>query len=401
MLYRNRYTKYLGSVMGCVLLGVSGCSTLGPSAVRGDRPEYNRAIQQTEKEELLLNIVRTRYGENIKFLQVASIVSSLNIGAALNANIPFGKHSRLEASAATNSLGLGVNYGEMPTITYIPVEGQQFATQFLTGISVNTLQVLLQSGWYIDQVLTLVVERMGALINDPGAPTFPQFVQLSKILRQIQSRGDLKFVWLPQVDTVLADKLPPSAVNTKVFSASGALNWLRYYPRSDGNYKLAQLGIAVVMEIQYTSQEEAQQVSILLGNVSTRPKGALIEHIELASATAPPSDFSQGEPVTQIPMNLRSFSDMLYSVMAGVAVPPEDATATFSMDTAAAQLINIPQSNSYPSKAFVAIPYRGKWFFIADTDLNSKATFSLLLNILSLQTTGGGAAPGLSLSIGN
>jgi len=172
-MHRSVRAQFVWGVVGCVLVGVSGCS-IGPSALRGNRPEYNRVIQQTEKEELLLNIVRLRYGEQIKFLQVASIVSTLNVGASVNASatVPFGAALEVRGANTANA-GAGLNYSETPTITYVPVEGQQFATQILSGASVNNLQALLQSGWNIDRVMTLLVDRMGPLVNDPAAATFP------------------------------------------------------------------------------------------------------------------------------------------------------------------------------------------------------------------------------------
>jgi hypothetical protein len=387
-------------VVGCVLVGVSGCA-IGPSALRGHRPEYNRVIQQTEKEELLLNIVRLRYGEHIKFLQVASIISTLNVGASVNASatVPFGTQARLDTISGANiaNVGGGLNYNETPTITYVPVEGQQFATQILSGASVNNLQALLQSGWNIDRVMSLLVERMGPLVNDPAAETFSQFMQVIKLWRQVQARGDLQFVWFPTTDTVLAEKLPASAMSMRVFTTTSAPNYLRYNPRPDGNYQLVQVFDSVVMELHYANQEEADQVSTLLGSVSTRPKGALVERIALVSAVIPPNDYTKGEPVTQLLMNLRSFADMLNSVTTGVLVPPEDTAVVVPTDPAASKFINVRQSGSYPAKAFVAIPYRGHWFAIADTDIDSKVNFGLLLTIQSLQTTSAGAVPGLTI----
>jgi len=55
-MHRSVRAQLVWGVVGCVLVGVSGCA-IGPSALRGHRPEYNRVIQQTEKEELLLNMV--------------------------------------------------------------------------------------------------------------------------------------------------------------------------------------------------------------------------------------------------------------------------------------------------------------------------------------------------------
>jgi len=407
-MHRSVRAQLVWGVVGCVLVGVSGCA-IGPSALRGNRPEYNRVLQQTDEAELLLNIVRLRYGEQIKFLQVASIVSTLNVGASVNASatVPFGTQFRLNnkfklntnSGANTAKVGGGLNYSETPTITYVPVEGQQFATQILRGASVNTLQALLQSGWDIDRVMALLVDRMGPLVNNPAAATYSQFIQVIKLWREIQARGDLYFVWFPQVDTVLAEQLPASAVNAGVFSTTSAPNYLRYYPRPDGHYQLAQVFDSVVMELHYATQEEADQVSTLLGSVSTRPQGALVERMALVSAVIPPNAYTTGEPVTQLLMNLRSFADMLFAITPGVVVPPEEAAVVVPTDPATTKLINVRSSGSYPAQAFVAIPYRGHWFAIADTDSDSKVNFGLLFTLLSLQTTSAWAAPPLTLPV--
>jgi hypothetical protein len=338
-------------------------------------------------------------------------VSTLSVGASVNASatVPFGAALEVRGANTANA-GAGLNYSETPTITYVPVEGQQFATQILTGASLNNLQALLQSGWNIDRVMALMVDRMGPLVNDPTAPqtfpplvndpaaaTYPQFMQVIKLWRQIQARGDLQFIWAPQDDTVLAEKLPASAMNMRVFTTTVAPNYLRYYPRPDGNYKLTQVFDSVVMELRYANQAEADQVSTLLGSISTRPKGALVERIALVSPVLPPNVYTKDQPVTQLLMNLRSFADMLYSVTPGVMVPPEDTAVVVPTDPAASKFINVRQSGSHPSKAFVAIPYRGHWFAIADTDMDSKVNFGLLLTILSLQTTPAGAVPGLTI----
>ena len=49
----------------------------------------------------------------------------------------------------------------------------------------------------------------------------------------------------------------------------------------------------------------------------------------------------------------------------------------------------------------VAVQHRGWWFYIADDDQSSKATFSLLNILYSLQqATGQGKSPVLTLPIG-
>jgi len=58
----------------------------------------------------------------------------------------------------------------------------------------------------------------------------------------------------------------------------------------------------------------------------------------------------------------------------GVAVPP---------------LMRIHSTTDKPGDAFIAVPYRGYWFWIDDRDLRSKSLFSFLMFIFSLTETGG------------
>ena len=54
-----------------------------------------------------------------------------------------------------------------------------------------------------------------------------------------------------------------------------------------------------------------------------------------------------------------------------------------------------------PDNAFVSVPYRGAWFYIADDDLNSKSTFTLLKQLFSLQAGQiKEAGPTLTLPVG-
>jgi hypothetical protein len=48
-------------------------------------------------------------------------------------------------------------------------------------------------------------------------------------------------------------------------------------------------------------------------------------------------------------------------------------------------LMDIRSSKQQPSNAYVAIDYRGSWFYIDDSDLTSKSTFSLLMQLFALQ----------------
>ena len=63
--------------------------------------------------------------------------------------------------------------------------------------------------------------------------------------------------------------------------------------------------------------------------------------------------------------------------------------------------MNIESQEIAPTEASVAVYYRGKWFFIDDSDLESKSTFSLLYQIFALQAgKAEGILPILTLPVG-
>jgi hypothetical protein len=50
------------------------------------------------------------------------------------------------------------------------------------------------------------------------------------------------------------------------------------------------------------------------------------------------------------------------------------------------ELFRVASSDDVPTDAFVRVEYRGTWFYIADSDLNSKSTFNLLDQLFQLQS---------------
>ena len=65
-------------------------------------------------------------------------------------------------------------------------------------------------------------------------------------------------------------------------------------------------------------------------------------------------------------------------------------------------LKRIRSSSARPKNAAVAVRYRDSWFFIEDSDLDSKSTFSMLAQLYSLQAGGSaGLTPVLTLPVGD
>jgi hypothetical protein len=103
---------------------------------------------------------------------------------------------------------------------------------------------------------------------------------------------------------------------------------------------------------------------------------------------------------------------MLYFLSASVEVPPahvqaglvtvtDDAGAPFDWPQVTRKVMTVHSQQERPEHAFVAVRHRGSWFYIADDDQASKATFALLKRVFSLQSASGkDTAPLLTLPIG-
>ena len=87
----------------------------------------------------------------------------------------------------------------------------------------------------------------------------------------------------------------------------------------------------------------------------------------------------------------------MFYVSQAVEVPSEDiskgkVTQTqtpdgkiFDWDKVTGDLLKINSISEKPEENSMTIFYRGSWFYIDDSDLSSKSTFSLLSQIFSLQ----------------
>jgi hypothetical protein len=87
----------------------------------------------------------------------------------------------------------------------------------------------------------------------------------------------------------------------------------------------------------------------------------------------------------------------MYFLSLGVEPPPKDERAgrvTVTLDEGGSRfewtnvtkdLLRIQSSDDRPENAYTGISYRGSWFFIDDSDLESKSSFSLLAQLIVLQ----------------
>ena len=71
------------------VLNFVGCINYGPISLKSERSRYNLAIQKTNDEQLLLNLVRLKYRDTPFFMEVSNVASqfSLKSQASISAQL--------------------------------------------------------------------------------------------------------------------------------------------------------------------------------------------------------------------------------------------------------------------------------------------------------------------------
>jgi hypothetical protein len=92
----------------------------------------------------------------------------------------------------------------------------------------------------------------------------------------------------------------------------------------------------------------------------------------------------------QVPMITRSFIGILAYISAQIDVPNVDVETHRTLpsigyaSTGQRPPVIVQTSPSRPDSAFVAVQYRGGWFWIADTDFDSKIAFSAIQVLMNI-----------------
>ena len=342
-----------------------GCQSVGPSAIRVGRAKYNDAIQQTDKQQMLLNIVRLRYADVPYFLEVSSVIAAPVFEASGVFDTSFGPDS-LDAY----DLGGGIKYAETPVIVYAPLGGETFARRLLTPLDLDTIALLHNAGWDSERVFRLCVQSINGVRNAESAagptprrpPKYEGFRRIAATVERLSEEGDF------MVDDALMD-------------AQG------------------------IRAGRFSIRESVRDRPDVLQFFEDLNLDHDAESFRLVSAVSGGGD--------TLAMKTRPLLGVMYFASQGVQVPPHHAndgwvaqTRTedgeiFDWNEVMDGLMQIKYSRVPPLQSFVSVRYRDVWFYIDDADRDSKETFSLLHLLFTIQagekpTT----SPLLSLPIG-
>lgn len=347
------------AILGCLL---AGCNVLGPSAIRNGRLAYNEAITETDNQQLLMGIIHNRYEERGSLLAVASVTASVRVAADTGLQLGFGDNDNYAGNLVP--FGAGIVYEENPTISYIPVEGEKYATRLFSPVPVAVLAQL--AGTLSDPayIYTTLVSSVNGIRNpdflfpptEPD-PRFDRFVALMTALTR-----------------------------------AGRLHWAGTPQHKDG--------YSVI--IDHYAPTHVADVSELLGLLGLpAPKD------RAAPVVLPVSLALNGQGSGGIGIITRSVYALVDVLSAAIEVPEEDqrngVTASYPAPGLTGKDLRIRHSKGKPEHAAVAVKHRDGWFYIDETDHVTKRYFRLMGTLWSVaiaeSAAKGSATPVLTVPV--
>ncbi|MBL7472715.1 hypothetical protein [Robertkochia sediminum] len=337
---RHINKQFLLKCLIIAFLMFQGCRTVGPKKIPADQFDFNKAINEASSEQLLLNLVRLRYSEQPTFLKVGSIVNQYTRSGS--ANVLGGIGDGINGN--TLSTGGGVSWSNTPTITYLPISGQEFSRNLLTPIPPWSLLGLIQSGWPIELVMTTAVWSVNGVFLEVARPSGRRIAdpEISELIDIWQFLGENGMIGLrrgiknPDIIKLFFQKTENQEYLEKISRFKDIIHLDAHADSFNIKYGLI--------------QENATEIAMITGSV------------------------------WEIMLNLSWYFE----------VPPEHVTdgrttqGFSAQDSTVVAPINVLYAKEEPKDAIIKVFTQDHWFYIDNNDRNSKRYFSFLQLILSL-----------------
>ncbi len=354
--------KFILSLLFSTLL-LTGCHVSSRTSMYGNggRTSYNIAAQNTTNQELLLNLVRLRYSDTPYFLELNGITTQFNFSGKVFPSIKIPGFNNDNPAA----FGAEMGWSNQPTIQYSPLEGKDFAIQLMQPLDLRIIQGLLFTGWDVDRVFRLLIQHMADISNASSAsgpipskpPHYKKFFECLHLLRHFQALGQLQV-------------------------------GVRYIPAGEKH---------ISEDDACKERPNTIQISFPVNGEASDRLAELLEGIKKFKGQYILNMRQAFNEEAAIGIMTRSLLSTMYYLSLGIKVPSRDIEAgtvamtknsdgsLFNWEEVIGDLFNVKWSPHYPKNSYLAVAYRGNWFYIDDNDVNSKRTFVLLQQIYNLQ----------------
>jgi hypothetical protein len=329
---------------------LAGCTHIGPKTVTVDRVDYGTTIADSWKEQTLLNIVKMRYMDLPVFMDVANIVSGYSLQTGVTVGGQLSSKAAVQGDFA--SVGGQAIYTDRPTITYVPLTGQKFLHGLITPIDPKNIFFMIQAGYPADFLLGLTVESINGLRNRSltvasAREADPEFLRVLQLLREVQAAG--AFGMRVEEDKAKGQTgvlfFRRDDVSADVLEKTAEIRRLLKLPDSQHKYTLT-----------YSPVRGADNELAVNSRSMLQIMGAFASYLDV--------------PETHLTEHR--------------ALPAFESVARQDRNDA----VRIHSGLEKPADAFAAVRHRGHWFWIDDSDLQSKRALISVVYFFTLADTG-------------
>jgi len=348
-----------------VLWALSGCAMVGPRSISMGRADYNEAINRTEDEQMLLSIVKGRYGETFSLLAVSGVAA--NVRFRTNAAVEIGYGPRWQYYENLVPFTGGLAYEENPTITYAPVRGEQYLRQLMSPIPLDILVLIVRSGTNEANYFASLTNRINDMRNPdfldlPSTKADPRFQRFAELNRELDQAGLIQWVADPRKE-VTFDILITGYAPTHTEKVREYLTLLELPMPPE---KTKDIVLPVYLAVKGRELKELNGIAI----------------------------------------STRSTYDLIEILRAAIEIPPEHTSdglaIKYPTPGLAGKDLRIYASKDKPKRTAVAVKHRGYWFYIDDADMQTKLFYVMVRTLWSTSIAAAAdqkAAPVLTIPV--
>jgi hypothetical protein len=382
-------------------LAAGGCS-FGPRALERTHGRYNESVRRVYEEQLLANIVHERYDETPSETDVTAVTAQYELGGTAEARpffiAPNPSNSNVIFKTFTSILpDLLVTGYNRPTVTLTPAIDDQAVRAFLTPASADDFLFFTQTGGSASTILRLWVERLDGVPNAPPVGSGPcdadpqpeRFRRAVELFERVRAR-ELTSIHAEERATEVGGPLPAEAV-TAAAAVEAAKSGLEYRPRPDGKtWVLVRRSRRLVLDVSRGAEADPE-LAELESLLNLQPGRTRYELVVAVGGAPDPLRVPSG-PSADLHVWPRSTAQVWAYLANGVEVPAEHlesgaarpAAGGGPVATAGLFEVHVCGGKKPPATAYVAVKYRGYWYYIDDRDGPSKETFALVLQLSRL-----------------
>jgi hypothetical protein len=330
-----------------------GC--VSPVALHRAVLAYDEQVARVTREQLLLNIVRASDSHPIHFTLVPSVAATFHFQASAGITPPEGDARGLVAPL------INATVAENPTITIIPIEGEEFTQRLLTPIEESRLLSLVSMGTDLNMLLRLTAASVRLfergderrVSNDPAR--LAEYQEFRRLVGHLAALNRKEHV---HIQRIMAQTVWEGPMR-------GALEPQDILAGIEKDYKWQSL-----------PQSGAYRLTRSRLLVSSYPAGALdpaqLDRLGARAKEWPPNEilvdirpgFPGGEYPIQGTIQLRSFDSILRFLGLGIPNTGQDPSQADEGGTNPSTLLTIQKVVSPPNGAVTA-RYQGQLYAVA------------------------------------